>query len=147
MKNRLTLLLSITLMGIIGCEKPVEGCMESNAENFDVYAEKENGSCLFRGSAIFYHDSQTVQNLQNAGVTDVKLYVDGVFRDNMEPYLIFDFPPDCSNQFGMQYENVDIGNLKSKTFNYAIKDQYDMVLDQGTFVITGKKCNAIKYTY
>jgi hypothetical protein len=145
MKNRLVILLSLLMIGT-SCKKKVSGCMDSDAENYD-FAATESTSCSYRGSVVFYHDLQTSQQLINDGITDVKLYVDGVYMDHMSPNTGFSYIPGCDHENAMTYQNVGIGFTKTKSFSYSIKDQDNKVLDTGTFTITGNSCNAIEYNY
>lgn len=135
---------SLTLMS---CKKPVPGCMDENAENYNYLAEEDDGTCSYRGSAVFYHDMETSQNLLDDGVTNVKLYVDDVFFDAMLPNIGFNFVPGCSHPDAMNMENYGIGSLPSKSFGYKIKDQDNFLLSAGTFTISGNQCNAIEYVY
>lgn len=121
--------------------------MDMDAENFYFEAEEDDGSCSYRGSAVFYHDLQTSQNLINDGVTNVKLYVDGNFWDAMSPNVGFSFVPTCEHPDAMLMQNYGLGYQKSESFYYSIRDQNEVVLASGTFSITGNQCTAIEYTY
>lgn len=132
---------------LFGCKKSVPGCTDPNAENYDVTATENAGTCSYRGSAVFYHDGTTAQNLINDGITNVKLYVDGVFMDAMSPNVSFSFVPTCGHPDAMNMENYGIGNQSSQNFTYSIKDQNNVVLAGGTFQIIGNQCNAIEYNY
>jgi len=145
----ITVYISIFLIALtlVSCKKTIQGCTDSNAENYNFEANEDAGTCSYRGSAVFYHDSQTSQNLINAGVTNVKLYVDGNFMDAMSPNIGFTFVPTCDHPDAMLMSNYGIGNLKSKSFVYAIRDQNQLLLASGTFEITGNQCNTIEYTY
>lgn len=147
MKKLIYISISIVFLALVSCKKPVPGCTDTNAENYNYEAEEKDGTCSYRGSAVFYHDMQTSQNLINAGVTSVKLYVDGNFMDLMSPNVGFSFVPSCDHPDAMLMYNYGIGNVPSKTFIYSIRDQNQVVLAFGTFEITGNQCNAIEYTY
>lgn len=142
----IALLISI-VVGASGCKQPIPGCTDLAAENFDGLAEEDDGSCSYRGSAVFYHGQQTSQNLIDAGVTNVKLYVDGSFWDAMSPNVGFNFVPTCSHPDAMRVENYGTGSDAYQTFNYRITDQDENILDEGTFIISGNECNAIEYFY
>jgi len=141
------IMLSVSMLAVTGCKKKIPGCMDQNAENFDVEATEDAGTCSYRGSVAFYHTQETCEHLIADGVTNVKLYVDGVFKDAMSPYVQFGYVPECGHDETMNMDNYGLGNYKSQTFNYDIKDQNGIVLEQGTFEIEGNKCKAIEYTY
>lgn len=145
--KKLIYIIYITFLGLVSCKKPVPGCTDQNAENWSFEAEENDGTCSYRGSAVFYHDMQTSQNLIDDGVTSVKLYVDGNFMDLMSPNVGFNFVPSCDHPDAMLMSNYGIGNIKSKSFTYSVRDQNQVVLASGTFDITGNQCNTIKYTY
>ena len=138
---------SLFTLSITSCKKPIPGCTDSNAENFDGLAEEDNGSCSYRGSAVFYHTQQTSQNLLAAEVTNVKLYVDGNFWDAMSPNIYFDFIPTCNHEDAMKVANYGTGSDVFQTLNYRITDQDENILDEGTFILSGNECNAIEYYY
>jgi hypothetical protein len=147
MKHYFLLLLTLSLFVFTGCKKPVPGCTNSNAENFNFEAEEDDGTCSFRGSAVFYHSQATGQQLVNDGVTNVKLYVDGNFWDFMSPNVGFNFVPLCGHPDAMNMGLYGIGNVPSKSFTYTIKDQNENVLSTGTFLIEGNKCTTVEYPY
>ena len=147
MKSIIYLSIAIVSFGLYSCKKVVQGCTDQNAENYNFEANEDAGTCSFRGSAVFYHNSQTSQNLTNAGVTSVKLYVDGNFMDLMSPNVGFSFVPSCDHPDAMLMSNYGIGNVPSKTFIYSIRDQNQVVLASGTFEIKGNECTTIEYTY
>jgi hypothetical protein len=136
----------IVLLYMAACEEEIPGCMDIDAENFDPAANVE-GPCFYRGSAIIYHDKTTGQKLIDEGVTNVKLYVDGVFQDAMSPFVGFTFVPTCEHPDGMSISNYGIGTNPSQTFNYTVRTQDERILDQGTFTIYGNQCTAIQYNY
>lgn len=135
------------ILALTGCKDPVSGCMNKNAENYNFSAEEDDGSCSFRGSAVIYHDVTTGQALVDNGVTNVKLYLDGVFWDSMSPNVGFNLAPSCDNLDAMLVSNYGIGSAPSKTFQYQIKDQNNVVLSSGTFEIRGNECTTVRYEY
>ena len=147
MKFKFSFLIAVAAICLLSCKKPVPGCMDVNAENYNYLAEEDDGTCSYRGHAVFYHGLQTSQNLIDAGVTNVKLYVDDVFFDAMSPNVYFSSEPPCSHPDAMNMENYGIGSSPSKIFGYKIKDQDNFLLSAGTFRISGNQCNAIEYVY
>lgn len=147
MKKLIYFTLSVAFLGLVSCKKPVPGCTDQDAENWSFEAEENDGSCSYRGGAVFYHNSQTSQNLIDDGVTNVRLYVDGNFMDFMSPNVGFNFVPTCEHPDAMLMSNYGIGNIPSKSFYYSIRDQNQVVLASGTFDIKGNQCTAIEYSY
>jgi len=145
--NMRVIFFAFTILALASCKDPVPGCTNRNAENYNVAAEEDDGTCSFRGGAVFYHDTQTGQQLLNNGVTNVRLFVDGTFMDSMSPNVGFSFVPTCDNVDAMIMSNFGIGNSPLKTFQYQIKDQDNNVLSSGTFEIRGNECTAVKYPY
>lgn len=134
-------------MTLYACKEAVPGCTNTKAENYNVNAEEDDGTCSYRGSAVVYHDTNTGQALLNDGITNVKLYVDGTFWDSMSPNTGFSFTPTCDHPDAMLMPNYGIGNVQSKSFSYQIKDQNNVVISTGTFEIRGNECTAVKYAY
>jgi hypothetical protein len=147
MKYSIFLFLAFSIVFFSACKKPIPGCTNTSAENFNYEAEEDDGTCSFRGSAVFYHDQATSQQLLANGVTNVKLYVDDVFWDAMSPNAAFTFVPNCGHEDAMNMSNYGIGNVPSKSFIYTIKDQDENILSGGTFLIEGNNCTAVEYPY
>jgi len=134
-------------LALVSCKKPVPGCTDPNAENYTPSAEEDDGTCFYMGSAVFYHNTTTGQQLINDGVTSVKLYVDDFFKDSMSPNIGFNFTPTCDSEDAMNFNNYGLANAKSKMFGYKIKDQNGTLLSAGTFVLEGGKCTTVQYPY
>ncbi len=54
----------------VGCKKET-GCTDSSATNFKSSAEKDDGSCTYKGSVTFW-------NLTTSGLDEVDVYVNNV---------------------------------------------------------------------
>jgi hypothetical protein len=145
---KLTLLFAIAAAFVLqSCKKPIPGCTDPNAENYNISAEENDGTCSYRGGAVFYHDAQTAQNLLDAGVTGMKLFVDNQFFDINIPNVSFNFVPTCSHPDALKVENYGIGNNPSQSFSYRITDQDEVTLAAGIFSISGNDCTAIEWNY
>ena len=57
--NVLLFIFSIALLQ--SCAK--EGCTDVDAVNYDSYADKNDGSCTFEGSVVFWYDAETADSL------------------------------------------------------------------------------------
>jgi hypothetical protein len=137
----------LAVLALSSCKEPIPGCTDPDAENFSFEAEEDDGTCFYIGNAVFYHNTTTGQQLINAGVTSVKLYVDDFFKDSMSPNIGFNFTPTCNSENAMNFNNYGLANSKSKMFGYKIKDQNGNLLSAGTFVLEGGKCTTVQYPY
>jgi len=121
--------------------------MDPDSDNYNFLAEKDDGSCYYSGGVVFYHDKETSQNLINAGITHLKYYVDGNFQKSIYANIYWDNTPDCHSQTAFTIENYGLGQVKSRLFNYQIKDQNNIILKSGTFTIKAKSCEAVEFVY
>ena len=147
MKKKLILILIAASTSLVSCVRVIPGCMLTNAENYNPTANEDDGSCTFRGSAIFYHDQNTSQNLQFDGVTRLRLFVDGVYVDDMSANVGFATVPACGHQDAMTINNYFLGNSTYNVFTYEIVDQDGWYIATGTFEIAGNECTVIQYYY
>ena len=142
--------IGITLMLALfwsSCKKPVPGCTDPDAENYSAEAEKNDFTCSYRGSAVFYCNEESSTNLVAAGVTTVKLYVDDHIWDLKPATNYFTSEPDCEDPDALNMSNYGIGQFTSYDFNYKLKDQDGFVLKTGTFTIYGNQCTAVEFSY
>jgi len=110
-------ILFITALSFItfsSCKK--KGCIDANAKNYDVEAGKDDGTCTYEGSAVFWLSSSA--SLINYPTIDINVYVDGEKVGKLSGSGTLN-APNCG-EGGMTYY-VDLGSTKDKVISYEIK--------------------------
>jgi hypothetical protein len=138
------LLIAIPVILSTSCKKKVQGCIDSDADNYNGLAEEDDGTCYYSGGAVFYHEFATSQFMLDNGIAYTKIYVDGSYKGNLSANTHWTFLPSCSSETAVTIENYGLGYVKSKQFNYEIRDNNNSILKTGTFQITANNCETIK---
>lgn len=146
MKNTFLLALISGCFLIISCKK--DGCTDNLADNYDTEADNNDGSCKYTAGLVFYWDYDTWNyQLSPGGVLDLVFFVDGVNHGFMgaDEYWSGSIPPSCNELFWTVNTSMSLGNNKSQTFNYSIKDLDTMTeVFGGTVTLTGGSCQTVK---
>lgn len=109
------------------CKK--EGCLDANATNYDSEVKKDDGSCTYEASAVFWIDAQTSGGLQNNWIDELKFYIDENYIGKMSTNSSLLIAPQCNSGGISHLENL--GSNKSKLINYKVK--YDQQSGPNTF--------------
>lgn len=137
-------LLFLFLFGLIlftsSCKK--SGCTNPLSKNYDSKAKKDDGSCQFDGSCVFWFAPNN--SLQLASCTYVKIYVDDVLIGGMATSSTYLTAPECSSG-GVTYL-TDMGTNESKNITYKITNASsgtsEPVVYSGTLKIEGGVCES-----
>lgn len=138
----------ISALMISSCKK--EGCTNVAANNHTDGAKKDDGSCKFSATSIFYFNSDAALNFAGELYTTLDLYIDNVKVGSIEIDQYSDEVPSCGSTKGINY-NFDLGANSSKTVNYVVKSKdllnVDQTLATGTVTIPGGECKAVQIVY
>jgi len=147
MKSIFYLFIAITISLSSSCKKPVEGCTDIDADNFDALAEEDNGTCYFSGGAVFYHNLAGSQYLLDNGIPYARVLIDNVSNGVLSANVHWSFIPSCSSEDAITIQNYGLAYQKSKQFNYRVEEPDGSLLDAGTFMIRANSCEAILLNY
>ncbi|MGV6860666.1 MAG: hypothetical protein ACWA41_02790 [Putridiphycobacter sp.] len=128
---------------LVSCKKPVKGCTDEKALNFNWQAEENDGTCTYEVRGVFYHKEPFSQNLIDNGVTEINYYLDGELIGSKLPFNHWSFIPDCGSTEAIGFTR-NIGTSKFVSYNYILRDQNGFSLDQGNVTINGGDCVAIE---
>jgi len=117
------ILISLAILTIASsCKK--KGCIDKLANNYNSEAKKDDGSCTYDGSVVFWINGTTAYNLRVIDSVDfVSIYVDNSKVGQMTTNSNYIVSPAC-NEGGVTF-HYDLGALKEKTFTYEAKFNYN----------------------
>jgi hypothetical protein len=135
---------SLLVLIILSCKK--SGCMDSLSDNYDSKAKKDDKSCIYTGSTVFWFNNTTAVFLQSSGVTYVEVYVEGKLVGGMATSSSYGTAPSCF-EGGITFE-TELGTSNSKAFSFEIKNSSSAPngpnIYSGTFKVDGGKCNSFQ---
>ena len=138
-----TLFTAIALaMLVMSCKK--EGCTDRDATNFDDKAKKNDNTCEFEASWIFFYDKTTAQKLQLGGSTTVYVYVDDKLIGNQATNTWYNSIPSCESESVMKVTKK-LGGSKSKAYTYSIKDQDGYEYVSGVLNFDANLCQKFQF--
>jgi len=128
------------MFSLSACKK--EGCTDSKASNHDKEAEKDDGSCVYDFSAVFWINAITSQTLQNSFISELKIFVDDVLIGKMSTNSSLLEAPAC-NAGGISFN--ESGSVETtKVINY--KATFEQQTGPNTFSEETKYEGSIKLT-
>ncbi|MFK8045307.1 MAG: hypothetical protein AB8B72_07420 [Crocinitomicaceae bacterium] len=108
--------LAILSLLFTSCKK--EGCTDSLAINHDKEAEKDDNSCMYDASVIFWINAAGSTNFDNSWIDKLKIYIDDVKIGEMTTNSSQLDVPEC-NTVGITYFS-ELGSNSTKSINYKI---------------------------
>jgi hypothetical protein len=145
MKKKLYLILSIaTLSTMVSCKKE-EGCTDKNATNYSESAEKDNGSCSYKGTIVFWYNGSTSEYLYNLSSESLTFYVGGNVVGSTAATQYWTGAPSCGANASITVER-DLGTSKSKSYSYEVVDNDGYQVWAGNVEFEANTCTAIQLT-
>jgi len=135
-------LFAATLL-LAGCDITYRGCTDPDATNYDPIAEVDDETCTYAGSAVFWYNSQTANELQFYESTELTLYIDNQPVSTVPTTNYWLVAPDCASPGAWTWSR-DLGNANAAVATYRIEDNFDDVLWEGIVAINKNGCTAIE---
>lgn len=132
--------LSVATVFTTSCSKE-QGCTDPDSKNYSATAEKDDGSCTYEGSAVFWYNETTANRLMYDGATSLIYYVDGKIIGSSASNVFWNGAPDCG-QNGSISVTKDLRDVKTQTYSYSVVDQTGWEFWGGTINIYANKCFA-----
>ena len=143
-RNQKVFLISMVLsvLGFGSCQK--QGCTDIDAVNYNVDAKKDDGTCTYEGSAIFWYGEATSDALIIADAVSLTYYVDGQIVGSSAANVYWNgTAPECGTT-GLVTVTKDLGHVKTQAYNYQIKDQDNWTFWEGTLNFNANECKTIE---
>jgi hypothetical protein len=131
----------LAVLIIAGCNR--QGCTDKNALNYESNARRDCGCCAYEASHTFWWDDRTQEKLQEAGATQMRVFLDGNMVHAKSTGGFWDSPSFCHEEGSITVTKSWSG-ATSTIGNYMVKDQKDSVWWSGTLNFEPGVCNATK---
>jgi hypothetical protein len=141
MKNAILLTTSIIGLMLISCKK--EGCIDIDATNYDANAKKDNGTCTFEGSNVFWYDEDVADFLVSDDAVSLYYYVNDQLIGSSAAGVYWTSAPDCGQDASITVTK-SLGNLKTQSFTYEVIDQTGWTYWSGTLNFNANTCITVE---
>jgi hypothetical protein len=136
---------ALTFVSFNSCKK--EGCIDDDDKNYAADADKDDGSCTYEANVIFWYNQTTSQNLQDDVITSLTFYIDNQVVGSYASSVFFTDTPSCG-QSSVVSKTMDLGNVKSKSASYMVKDDFGDEIWSGTITFDASVgCTTYELTY
>lgn len=140
----ITMLLLISgTVTLSSCRK--EGCTDKTATNYNAKAKKDDGTCSYEGSIVFWYDLTTAASLQSIGETSLTYYFDGVIVGSQAASVGWTGAPECG-QNGSITVTKSLGFVKSKSYSFKVVDQDGVTIWENTITLDANTCKKEQLT-
>jgi len=134
------------LLMLASCQKPVEGCLDTRADNYLPDANLNDGSCSYTGRVYFYYTSATANYFLNLGISNLILVVDGDFLGTQKVYS-YTVPFDCGDTSNLS-DTLDLGLKAYESFELVVRNPNNGdTISLYNFEVQGGVCNGIEILY
>ncbi len=141
MRNFITIMAAVALI-LTGCA--TEGCIDSDALNYDITADLDDGSCVYEGEAVFWY-GQEVAETKGEFATAYSFYVDGILVGSQAVSTYWTAAPDCG-QNGSITVTWDLGSSTAYMAEYEVIDDAGYTVWWGNLLIEANTCTALELT-
>ncbi len=129
------LILALTLTGCRGNR----GCTDPEAVNYDPYAERDDRSCEYEGSLVFWFGQTASEALVDDGAISLTYWLDGELVGSSATSVYWSGPPECGANASVTV-NKNIGRRKSAIYRFEVIDQDDWIYWSGDIEIAANIC-------
>jgi hypothetical protein len=149
--KRSAVLVSILLIGSFlsmdSCkDNRVRGCTDPDSYTFDPLAERNDGSCLYEGHAVFWYDAVASAGLTADGAKALTFYLNGDVIGSSATTVYWTGAPDCGDN-GSVSVTQDLGSSKKRTFTLSVRDQDNYEYWKTPVDFEANSCLALKLTW
>jgi len=132
------------ILSLFACKK--EGCTDENATNPTAGADKDDGSCTYQSTVVFWHNNTTKSIINSHGTSSLTYYLDGTQLGSSDPNVVFDSAPDCSESTAF-VRSVAYDEGSTKNLNFEVKSQTGQLEFSGTISFVHGECISQELAY
>jgi|TARA_B110000459_G_C16526300_1_gene455020 hypothetical protein len=127
---------------ISSCSKE-QGCMDSDAVNFNLLAEEDDNSCQYEGKVVFWYGQTSANGLISDGAISLSYNVDGQNVGSSASNVYWTGAPDCGQDASLTVTK-DLGNVKTQSYSYNVVDQDGFEYWTGTINFNANTCTSLE---
>ncbi len=132
------------VLGFAACKK--EGCTDKDATNTTAGADKDDGSCTYQSTVVFWHTNTTKSVLNSHGTTALIYFLDGTQLGSSDPNVVFSSAPDCSQSTAF-VRSIAYDESPTKVLNFEVKSQTGQLEFSGAITFLNGECVPQELTY
>jgi len=140
---RTTLLLIVSVLILHSCKQ--EGCTDKNASNYSSDADKDDGTCTYKGEVVFWYGESVSSYLTILQSNSLTFYVDGVIVGSTASSVYWTSAPSCNSNASITVEK-DLGLVKSKESTYRVINEDGLTLWEGQVTFVANTCTTFQLT-
>lgn len=115
------------------------GCMDVNATSYEVVAQKDDGSCTYKGSLGIWLDETKAQEYVSLGIDSLYYFIDYKEKAGASVASFYLNPPSCGD-VNVVTLNFDLGKYSSNNYTLLVKSETGAVVDNYPVTVEGNKC-------
>ncbi len=131
------LFVTIFVFALGACKK--KGCLDQNATNYNSEAKKDDGSCLYEGSAVIWFNTPKVIEYSATGTSNLVFYLEGIQIGTLNLLDFINTAPACGGDHAVTVKR-NLDSAPSKSFSLVVKGDSGATLDTYSLTIVGNKC-------
>ena len=140
----LAVALSIAVIFTTSCIQ--EGCTDPESINYNVDADKDDGSCAYQGDVVIWCDEAAAAGLVQDGATILTYYVDGKRIGSDAANVYWTVAPECG-QSGSVSATMEWKYSRTHTYSWAVVDQTGWEYWSGSRMLYANECTKIHLTW
>ncbi len=122
-----------------------EGCTDPDSINYNADANKDDGSCAYQGSVVFWYGKATSEFLISADINALTFYVDNKIIGSTNASVYWKTHPTCKEN-GSITATMNLGGLKTQSYEYKVVDAAGTEIWKGTVNFNANQCLALELT-
>jgi hypothetical protein len=124
-----------------------KGCTDSNAATYNSKAKKDDGTCRYMGSLVFWISDSSAQEMVDDGVQGLTVYINGDIEGQISlTGQNFTEAPECGATNALTVER-DLLSARTKAFSYRILDDQSVKRWAGAMTMNGNTCEKFELVY